>query len=257
MLYPHTEYREPFLGGGSLFLGKSLANINWLNDKDEYVYNFWKVVQERPNELCNLIMQPDNYPTVDFWLELKNTAPSTDSLWNAFRFLFFNRTNYSGIHNANPIGGIRQNEDTTWKVDCRWNAKVLCDRIQECSKKLQNANITSYDFEQIITAPGEDVLMILDPPYYHQGKNLYRVSMSNEEHEHLALLLKETNHKFLLTIDNCDETRKLYSWAKFVAPTSWTYTINSKKKDNSGKELLVSNFDITEEAHFFNIIKST
>ena len=42
----HDEYREPFVGGGSVFLGKELApKANWINDIDNELINFYQVIQ--------------------------------------------------------------------------------------------------------------------------------------------------------------------------------------------------------------------
>ena len=40
----------------------------------------------------------------------------------------------------------------------------------------------------------------------------------------MAKLLKQTNHPFLLTYDNCEYIRKLYKWANFYDHT-WTYSV--------------------------------
>ena len=43
----HDEYREPFIGGGSIFLGKSKASkLNWINDIDKELINFYQVIRE-------------------------------------------------------------------------------------------------------------------------------------------------------------------------------------------------------------------
>ena len=42
----HDEYREPFLGGGSVFLAKPLAKLNWINDLDKDLISFYKVVKD-------------------------------------------------------------------------------------------------------------------------------------------------------------------------------------------------------------------
>ncbi|WP_283657231.1 DNA adenine methylase [Paenibacillus sp. RC343] len=108
---------------------------------------------------------------------------------------------------------------------------------------MKNVNITSLDFSDVITAPGENVLLMVDPPYYEKGSRLYPVSMSPNEHQHLAELLRDTNHNFFLTIDDCPEVREMYNWANFI-PQNWYYTVNSKKKDNVGKELFITNINI-------------
>lgn len=237
----HFEYREPFLGGGSIFLTKKKAQNNWLNDKDRNLSLLWKVIKNNPQELCEKI--DNNYPTIELWHEIKSTNYSNE-LDLAFKYFFLNRTNFSGIIGANPIGGLNQN--SKYPIDCRWNPSSLKKRILACSKKLQNVKITSYDYKKLIKQDGDNVFLVLDPPYYKKGKDLYPVYMTPKEHEKLATLLKETEHKFFLTIDNCSETKELYSWANFLSHKQWFYTISSKKI-KKGKELFITNFDIEKE----------
>lgn len=237
----HTQYREPFFGGGSIFFGKSLSETNWINDKDYRVYNFFKVVKENPGQLCDIIRNVQ--PNIDLWKNFRLNSVIDDKITQAFQFLFFNRTNYSGIYHANPIGGLKQS--SKYKIDCRWNPNSLCDRITRCSKKLQTVKITNLDFESLIVTPGENVFLVIDPPYYLKGNSLYPVGMQHEEHVQLANLLRETPHKFLLTIDDNEFTREIYHSNDFIYnQETWFYTIHSKKKDNKGKELFISNFHL-------------
>lgn len=238
---PHLEYREPFVGGGSIFFKKPLSQKNWINDKDSLIYSFFLVLRDHPEKLCEKIIEIGR-PSINLWKKFRLENPKT-SLDKAFLLLFFNRTNYSGIFKANPIGGLKQN--SKWKIDCRWNPELLCDRIMSCSSKLRGSEITCSNFEEVILSPGEDVLIFLDPPYYEKGSQLYPISMKHEEHLKLAQLLEETNHKFLLTIDDCPMTRKIYCKSSFyVNFESWSYTINSSKVDKQGKEMFISNFYI-------------
>ncbi len=234
----HEEYRDPFFGGGSLFFKKKLSLRNWINDKDPLVYSFFVTVRDNPLDLCNKIKEIGT-PTISYWKYMR-AQKHESTLEKAFSFLFFNRTNYSGIYKANPIGGMNQKSE--WKIDCRWNPNLLCERILNCSDKLQKVNITCNDFEEAIIAPGENVLLFLDPPYYQKGSQLYPVSMSPEEHQKLSNLLKKTKHKFLLTIDDCEETRHLYfNDGFYINFESWSYTIKAVK--STGKEIFISNFN--------------
>ena len=52
------EYRELFVGGGSVFLGNDLTiKKNWINDIDKDLINFYKVIQneDSKNELFRLL----------------------------------------------------------------------------------------------------------------------------------------------------------------------------------------------------------
>lgn len=237
----HLEYREPFFGGGSIFFGKAKSELNLLNDKDENVYAFFLCVRDYPEELCDLIRR--NHPTLQMWLEKKRKTTYLDILEKGFDFFFFNRTNFSGIYKANPIGGINQTSD--YPIDCRWNSAVLCESILACSRKLQGVEITNHSFEKIVEKPGNNVLMIVDPPYYHKGNSLYPISMSHDDHLKLAKLLRETNHKYLLTIDDCKETREIYLHDNcFINQENWYYTVNSNQSGKLGKELFISNFNV-------------
>ena len=51
----HKVYCEPFLGSGAVFLNKEPAYNEILNDLDDDIYNFFKVVREQAEELCRLI----------------------------------------------------------------------------------------------------------------------------------------------------------------------------------------------------------
>lgn len=67
--------------------------------------------------------------------------------------------------------------------------------------------------------------------------------MSHEDHLRLAKLLKETPHKYLITIDDSIETREIYLTENtYVNHETWKYTVHSKKSDNNGQELFISNF---------------
>lgn len=234
----HQEYREPFAGSASIFFRKPLTKKNWLNDLDEDVSSVLLAIKNFPEELCDLINMTT--PTVDLWLKMKNAQPNT-IIGKAYRTIVRNRTSFSGILGANPIGGIQQNSQYT--IDCRWNPERFCKNIKLCSEKLANVKITSSDFSKVIKAKGNNVLLIIDPPYYQRGFNLYQKQFDIDDHIRLMEMLKKTNHKFLLTYDDCPEIKDLYQWANIIEE-SWFYSISNKIQRTKGKELFILNYDI-------------
>lgn len=248
------EYREPFLGGASIFLNLDLENKKvLLNDKDEKISTLFTVIRDNPKELCAKIR--DITPTIELWHEIRS-SDYKEEIDIAFRTLFLNRTNYSGILNASPIGGFRQ--ESEYPIHCRWSPDELEKRIIQCSKKLQSCDITSKDFFFSIIKPSHgEVFLFLDPPYYEKGNKLYDVFMSEEDHIRLRDLLIKTRHHFLLTYDNCDKIKELYgSFNKFyLYETDWIYSASTviKEKRTIGKELFISNFKVDNIAKDENI----
>ena len=56
----YKEYREPFLGGGSvaLYISQMYPHLDiWVNDLYEPLYNFWKQLQLNGNEVKNQLVQ--------------------------------------------------------------------------------------------------------------------------------------------------------------------------------------------------------
>ncbi|MTV49868.1 hypothetical protein GJ688_12885 [Heliobacillus mobilis] len=243
--HPHQEYRDVFVGGGSTFFGKPLSENNWLNDLDEEVAAFFVAMRDYPEQLCDLVL--NTQPSVPLWRRIKAEELETD-LEKGFRTLFLNRTTFSGILKGNPIGGIEQKSKYT--IDCRWNPQALCQQIRRCSEKLLGTNITALDFREIITAPGENVLLYLDPPYYRKGNLLYRHGMSNEDHVRLAEILRDTPHSFFITYDDCPEIRTLYEGWTHMYTNEWFYSSSNKKAREVGRELFISNYEIDRQVRF-------
>ena len=50
----HDEYREPFIGGGSVYINKPNVEFNWINDLDKDLYSFYKIIS-KPKDREKLI----------------------------------------------------------------------------------------------------------------------------------------------------------------------------------------------------------
>jgi DNA adenine methylase len=64
------------------------------------------------------------------------------------------------------------------------------------------------------------------------------------DHEKLAASLKKTEHRFLITYDDCPELRRLYKWAH-IKEWQLQYGMNNcnlQRESKIGSELFVYNY---------------
>lgn len=235
---PHDEFREPFVGGGSVFFGKKKTKFNWLNDLEIDLVNVYKgfsdseIVSELEKLLNNAIATPERHT------EMKNYSPK-NLIEKVFKTYYLNRTSYSGIIHK-PAWGYKDGKSSPPQ---NWH-NFIC----QASAKLQNVKITSYDFEEVInTKPkGKSVLMYLDPPYYKADqKRAYTMSFEEKDHKRLCEVLKSTDFLFCLSYDDCEEIRELYSWAH-IYEKQWLYNTANKKGESRdlGNELVITNYEV-------------
>ena len=52
LLQPHDHYIEPFFGSGAVLFAKSPSRLETVNDLDDRLVNFWRVLRDRPEELA-------------------------------------------------------------------------------------------------------------------------------------------------------------------------------------------------------------
>jgi DNA adenine methylase len=255
------EFREPFVGGGSVFVylkQKFPTKIFWINDIYENLYHFWNECKENPNELLESILNlRDKYSDgKELHKYLLINIGQFDSLKKAAAFFVFNRITFSGTTESGGFSNAAFHKRFT---------KSSVERVKSLSKILSNTKITNCDYEEVLSASGKDVFLFLDPPYYSATKSaLYGKNGTFHktfDHERFALAMKNTKHKWLITYDDSDYIKDLFSFAN-IKTWALTYGMRNVNKDSNqiGKELFISNYslneDITKQFDFFSYSKS-
>jgi len=237
-----SEYREPFLGGGSVFLALKQQYPDrkyWVNDLNDSLWCFWTSMQTNSDELVAKIQHAKDTETDGrkLYLELRD-ASFSDEVQEAVRFFVMNRITFSGITDA---GAYSQES-----FDKRFTQSSI-DRLLPVADVLQNTRITNLDYTRLLLPDGKDVFVYLDPPYYLMSKSkLYgKTGMLHATFDHvrLARTLREVQHKWFLTYDDCSEIRNLYKFAN-VVPWSHQYSMNNPGRSTipRSNELFISNF---------------
>lgn len=239
------EYREPMVGGGSVYFyakSKNFANSYWINDLFSELVAFWTSVKESEScaklmvELEQLRSSFGSAEEIKEYFHSARKEETSDAYRMAFLFFFFNRVTFSGTTRA---GGFSAAASLS-----RFTASSI-ERLRPMPDALAGTEITELDFQTVIEKPGRDVFIFLDPPYYTATK-LYGKNgdLHNFGHERLASVLRASSHRFLITYDDCPEIRELYSWANTKA-WSLQYGMNNCNSENTskiGSELFITNY---------------
>jgi DNA adenine methylase len=240
-----TEYREPLAGGASVYFyarSINLAKKYWINDAFKELISFWQVVQDPDkcsaliNDLAKLQTACPSAKELKIYYDSAKKECPEDTYRQALLFFFFNRVSFSGTTRA---GGFSSAASLL-----RFTVSSI-QRLAFMPKILSDVKITNIDFADIINTPGKDVFMFLDPPYY-KAKKLYghKGNLHQFDHQRLADTLKNTEHKFLITYDDCSEIRHLYKWAK-ISDWQLQYGMNNcnlNRESKIGAELFISNY---------------
>jgi DNA adenine methylase len=241
-----SEYREPFLGGGSLFLYlKQLypKSNYWVNDLNHDLFCFWLVAQTEMNKLLEAVIDIKNTNTDGRCLFDALTALDLKTLSifdKAVRFFILNRITFSGTVDC---GGFSQKA-----FESRFTNSSI-ERLQKISPLLINSTITNYDYRQVIESPGKDVFIFLDPPYLKAtNSKLYgkRGDLHlSFNHREFAKDLSRCPHKWLITYDDSPEIRENFHFAQ-IYEWELQYGMNNYHKNTAakGKELFITNFEI-------------
>jgi len=237
---PHDEYREPFVGGGSVFFSKNKTKHNIINDIDSELITTYKMMQNPQTRKALVSLLTNEIASKERWREVLEFIPAND-LEVAFKYYYLNRTSFSGKL-ISPAWGYREHRSLPPE---RWH-----ERIIPCGEKLEGVEIQNYDFEKIINLParGKSVLMFVDPPYFRPlKKKHYRYGFEPEDHVRLARVLKQTPHKFFLTYEDTPEVRDLYSWA-YINDLNFSYRVGDSTTNGGkrlrGTELIISNYKL-------------
>ena len=235
-------YVEPFAGGAGiaidLLLSDKVSKII-LNDNDLSIYSIWYSILNHKNDLINKIIKTPI--TIDEWLiqkDIQKNKENQNLLDLGFSTLFLNRTNRSGIIKAGVIGGLKQNGK--WKIDARFNKEKIINRIENIYKQRMNIEIYNEDAKNFIDnkikkLPPNNTLIYFDPPYYKKGAQLYMNFFNHEDHEFLAKKIIELKHRWLVSYDNTEEIRKIYSNVHNSKLLNIRYSVG---KNTSGQEIL-------------------
>ena len=245
----YDEFREPFLGGGSvsLHVSKKYPNLKiWVNDLYEPLVNFWKQLQSNGNEMRLKLMElksryPEPLSAKGLFLSSKDYLQhdNEDPLWRAISFYVVNKCSFSGLTESSSFS--KQASDSNFSMRG-------IDKLMGYSQLIKNWEITNYSYERVLDEESERKSFIyLDPPYDIKD-NLYgkRGSMHKGfDHDQFAEMLDSSSLDCLISY-NSDQLVKDRFKTWNAAEFDLTYTMRSvgeyMRDQKERKELLLFNY---------------
>ena len=164
-MYSYKEFREPFLGGGSvaIYLTKMYPSLSiWVNDLYEPLVNFWKEIQHSGEELYTTLSDLKiKYPNPDsakeLFLESKEIINSQDKskLERAVAFYVVNKCSFSGLTESSSFSAQAS--------DSNFSMRGI-EKLTGYQEIIQDWKITNLSYEDLLT-DWKDTFIYLDPPY--------------------------------------------------------------------------------------------
>lgn len=230
----HASYCEGFVGMGGVFLRRnSRPKAEVINDRSGEVANFFRMLSQHHLPFLDFIKW--TLTSREEFNRLVDTRPETlTDLQRAARFLYLQRLAFGGKVSGKNFG-----------VDARgtgrFNTTKLLPLLEEVHKRLAGVIIENLDYKDFIKRyDRKETLFYLDPPYYGNENDYGRGLFSREEFALMAELLKDIQGRFILSLNNRQEVRKIFS-DFYQLPVSTTYTVAGADKAKSITELLISN----------------
>jgi len=239
-----NEFREPFVGGGSvaLLFSQKYPDIPvWINDKYVYLYSFWKMLQERGDELSDTLynIKVENSTeekAKELFVSAKAEISNADTFRQAVLFWILNKCSYSGLTENSSFSKTASNQNFTTRG---------AHNLKNISEIIQHWRITNLDYQTVMnTEEGlSNTFIFLDPPYkintYLYGTNAEM--HKNFNHTQFVEDCKVCPHSWLVTYNIDDELKEAYT-DYHQEEFRITYGMKHRPDNKLKTELLVTNF---------------
>ena len=226
---PHVCYVEPFMGAAHVFFRKEPSKSEVINDINRDLVTLFRVLQHHLEEFLRFFKW--TLVARDEFERLRRVAPDTlTDIQRACRFYYLQKLTYGG----KVVG---QTFSTERHGHPRLNLLRIEEELSEIHLRLARVQIENLPWRDCLRRYDRpETLFYIDPPYYgcedDYGKGLF----GRQDFEHLAAELSGLKGRFLMSINDHPEVRKIFR-GFHAEPVRTRYTIGHSQK--SVTELLI------------------
>jgi DNA adenine methylase Dam len=245
----YGEFREPFLGGGSvaIYITKMFPLLDiWVNDLYEPLVNFWQQLQmfgyDLQSELVDL-KTANSTPELARELFIKSKDHINDKSESNFNravaFYIVNKCSFSGLTESSSFSEQASNSNFSLRG---------IYKLKEYSELIANWRITNYSYDYLMDGD-TGAFMYLDPPYDIKD-NLYgnRGSMHKGfDHDKFAADCDVNTMDMMVSYNSTQLIKERFKDWKAIE-FAHTYTMRSvgdyMKEQHQRKELILINYEL-------------
>ena len=244
-LSKYDQFREPFVGGGSvaLWVTKTYPDLLiWVNDLYEPLYNFWTKLQTSGSEMQDILTKikeenPDPDKAKELFIECKNQVSTGDDLDRAVAFYIINKCSFSGLGENSSFSA--QASDSNFSMNG-------IEKLTGYQGLIKHWKITNLSYEHMLDGKGS--FIYLDPPY-EIGSNLYGKKGGMQKYFHHTRFSEAcctSNNNMLVSYNSSNLNKRRFADWK-AAEYDHTYTMRSSgdyiKEQKKRKELVLTNYE--------------
>ncbi len=242
LLPKHTCYVELFSGAAWVLFGKPPSDVEVLNDIDQELVTFFRVIKEKPEKLiASFEWELASRAEFKRLAELDPTQLTDIQRAHLFYYVImagwggelkyprFQTSISDGGHGNRLIGAL----------------ETLKQRLTPVHDRLKTVIIENLDWRACLDRYDRpNTVMYIDPPYPDNGANYFHNMRDWKEHQELAERLHKTECKWILSSYNIPEMRVLYP-ENYVVAVQMASGMKAKKNGSErviNKEVLITNF---------------
>ena len=249
-LREYKEFREPFLGGGSvaIYLSKMHPSLNiWVNDLYEPLVNFWLSIQNNGEQLyTDLRDLKKKHPNRDsargLFIESKEVINDEEKTNQdrAVAFYIVNKCSFSGLTESSSFSAQASESNFSMRG---------IEKLIGYQEIISDWKITNTTYEDLLTN-WQDAFIYLDPPYDIKDNLYVKKGAMHKKFDHDKFAADCDRHAADMMVSyNSSQLVKdrFKDWT--AAEFDLTYTMRSvgeyMRDQQKRKELLLINYEET------------
>ncbi len=256
LLPSHTCYVEPFAGAAWVLFGKPPSDVEVINDIDQDLINFFRVVKHKPEELLRSF-EWELVSRAEFERLASLDPSSLTDVQRAHRFYYLIMAGWGGeLHYPRFQTSITDGGHGNRLIGA---LETLRKRLEPVHNRLQTIIVEDLDWKKCVDRyDREGTVMYIDPPYPGNKVNYAHNMRDWEAHLELAERLERTDCLWILSTYDTSEMHDLFSGYEITKIRS-SSGMSTKKRSNTrvtNREVLVTNFDPKTTSRFVSIESS-